>query len=263
MPDESKQLIERLRNRQRAKGTLLDGQAADLIEFLEERLASVTESYERMKVARSETLRERNDWQEAAQKREERAMLAERQLASLQKLQALVRLGLAEAQRNYSVSKPDEPVKQYWDGKQKALGEVHGKLATMFDLAALQHAQEQVEDTPRCEHGSIPTNDPYLLQAGVAREPCPGCPNCQSEQAAEDHCPTCGQAVRAVTGDEGTSHYEGLERECWEQEVREGLLEEQTLDRIVREGEKGSRQLFRQAISDALDSIFEKGEGGG
>lgn len=27
-----------------------------------------------------------------------------------------------------------------------------------------------------------------------------------------EHCPTCGQAVLAISGDEGTNHYEGLDR---------------------------------------------------
>lgn len=46
-------------------------------------------------------------------------------------------------------------------------------------------AFEQVGEAPRCEDGTIPTDDPSLMQAGVAREPCPGCPKCQPEQVGE------------------------------------------------------------------------------
>ena len=75
-----------------------------------------------------------------------------------------------------------------------------------------------------------------------------------------DTCPTCGQAVQIITGDEGTSHFEGQER----QRVREELapvvkrLERiRDLDEQTSDGALGS--LARYALDDiaALDSLEE------
>lgn len=151
MADYRKELKERLRENAQREAEVFIGDkrvrasdlAADLIESLERRLTSVTESYERMKAARTVALRERDKFFKDLAVTEDELRRAEADAErDAAVLEALTSDGVSEvlAKRIYLRAR----LVGDWDDLRPANRQRLLNWAQADTEAALQHAQEQV-----------------------------------------------------------------------------------------------------------------------